>query len=156
VVDLHTYPEGVITLPNDSAKYGAHWAGKILVGAGARRLVYAIDAQGNHTTTDLGFCPGDFHIVPQNQDLYWLDFKFRNEAPSTLAKIPREYFANVSGDLVIVQSGEFQAEDQPPDNGELFLVHWTGTAFIKMKITDSTPRHLEHAVFSPLDLSANP
>jgi hypothetical protein len=65
-------------------------------------------------------------------------------------------FANAVGNVYVIRSGEFQAEDQPPDNGELFLVHWTGTAFIKMKITDSTPRHLEHATFAPLSLSTNP
>jgi hypothetical protein len=71
--------------------------------------------------------------------------------------LARDYFANVTGDLVIIQSGEFPADGQTPD-GALFLVHWDSTTstFLKMKITDSTPRHLEHSVFAPLSLPTNP
>lgn len=48
-----------------------------------------------------------------------------------------------------------------PSNGELFVVHWTGTAFDVTRITDGKPpevdpRQFEHAVSAPLSIPSIP
>jgi len=47
---------GVVTVPDDSAKYGA-WAGRVLVGAPQQGGVYTIDAKGNTEFYQLGVFP---------------------------------------------------------------------------------------------------
>src|SRR5437879_13067523 len=45
--------EGVVTVPNDSAKYGP-WAGKILTCAERVGLIYVVDTNGTSTAYNLG------------------------------------------------------------------------------------------------------
>lgn len=161
IATLGTCLEGVSVCPTNQAQYGP-WAGKVLTGAGDQWLVYHIAPDGTTDTTDLGLSPHDFHVIPPNQDLYVVQFVPKDEGPSRLLKVPRAFFANLQGDILIVQSGEF---DGPltllPSNGELFVVHWAGTAFDVTRITDGKPpevdpRQFEHAVFAPLSIPSIP
>jgi hypothetical protein len=95
----------------------------------------------------LGIRPYDFHIVPQGQDLYCI--VYNSDAPSLLLKIPREFFANVADDGLVVDSGEDDVQARLPAKGALYLVHRNDTAFQCMRITDFATWQLEHAVFAP-------
>jgi hypothetical protein len=156
IVNLGTCLEGGLVCPTNQAKYGP-WAGKLLAGAGDEHAVYCISPDGSATNTNLGLGPHDFHIVPVDQDLYCVRYVQKTEGPSKLLKAPKEFFVNVVDDILIVQSGEFydRALEQM-ENGDLFLVHWDGACFITQRITDQQQRWLEHAVFAPVSLPANP
>ena len=65
--------EGVLIMPNDSAKYGP-WAGKILTCAESAGLVYAIDTNGVAMPYNLGASkPEDLRLIPSGQNLYQAD-----------------------------------------------------------------------------------
>src|SRR5206468_3680678 len=65
--------EGVLTVPNDSMKYGP-WAGKILTCGEKAGLIYAVDTSGNVTSYNLGVgAPEDIRLIPSGQNLYCLD-----------------------------------------------------------------------------------
>src|SRR5207249_659412 len=91
--------EGVITVPNDAAKYGP-WAGKILVAAEQQRLdngntsfglVYTIDTGGTVTAYDLGISElEDLDLVPSRQTLYCLNFIKNGD--STVSRFRRAIF----------------------------------------------------------------
>jgi hypothetical protein len=161
ITTLDTCIEGVLVCPTNQALYGP-WAGKVLTGAGNQWLVYHIAPDGTTDTTDLGLSPHDFHVIPPNQDLYVIQFVPKDEGPSRLLKVPRAFFANLQGDILIVQSGEFHhPETLVQSNGELFVGHWTGAAFTTTRITDgkgrqADPRQFEHAVFAPMSIPSNP
>ena len=149
------YVEGVLTCPNDSGKYSAQWAGKILVGAPGKDdgVIYAVSADGSLQETTLGIHAYDLHIIPQSQDLYWVKLLSRDVGQSTLYKVQRGFFDNITDDVLLVQSGEIWWAE----TGNLFLVHWNGSAFVSMGIVDDNEtRQLEHAVFAPLSLPTNP
>ncbi len=123
--------EGVVTVPNDPAKYGP-WAGKILAGAEGQGRIYTIDPQGNTDFFELGIIPEDFDLIPANENFYGIDF-----GAQTIWGAPASAFASVVGDILIAQ--EFP--------GILWLVHWNGASFETTNIAQVT--QWEHVTFSP-------
>ncbi len=75
--------------------------------------------------------------------------------------MPGAFFANLQGDILIVQSGEFHhPETLVLSNGDLFVSHWTGAAFTTTRITDgkgrqADARQFEQAVFAPMSIPSN-
>ena len=116
--------EGVITLTNDTAKWGP-WAGKIITGNEDPfpPLIYTIDAGGVVTTIDTttlfldGIRTEDFEIIPPNRNLYACD-----PDVGRIMKLPASYLTNYVGDLLITEGGE----QSPP--AKLFILHWNATA----------------------------
>ncbi len=149
VVDLNTCLEGVTTVPDDPAKYGA-WAGTILVGSGLGTAtncpcgLYAIDPQGNATLFDsLGVCPEDIDIIPTNETFYGV----AHTDQAIYAALPTE-FTSMVGDVLITQ-------EEP---GYLWHVRWDGSQFQVDLIAQVT--HWEHVTFStarvlPLEVCNN-
>ena len=127
-----THLEGVITVPNDSVKYGP-WAGKILAGAEALGLIYSIDIFGTVDSFDLNIDPEDFDIIPFNQNFFGVNF------PNQLLGAPPSEFVGMVGDFIITQ--EFP--------GILWHVKWdTNTnQFVTQNIAQVT--QWEHVTFSP-------
>jgi hypothetical protein len=145
--------EGVLVCPNDTNKYDTNFAGKILAGEGVAWLVFTVSTNGGTSTVDLGISPHDFHIIPPNQDFYYLDFG----SSTKLVKIPRDFFANMIGDMVVVQCGEWGMDDPlgyRDSTGQLFVVHWTGTTNLTVRIPppNQDQRTIEHSVFAPISL----
>lgn len=144
--------EGVIVLPNDSAKWGP-WAGKIVTGDESWNLIHTIDTNGAVTTFDAtqiiagGIRVEDFDIVPAGQDLYACDL-FGN----VLVQLSQQYLTNFVGDLLITHAGEFD----PP--GKVFLLHWDAaiTNFATVRVPyrrpDGQDGLFEHATFAPIHL----
>jgi hypothetical protein len=145
--------EGVVTLTNDTTKWGP-WAGKIVTGDedASPPVIYTIDPNGNVTNIDTttliseSIHPEDFDIIPTNQDLYVCDF-FNN----SVMKIPASYFTNYVGDLLITDAGE-----NLPSPAKLFIVHWdaTMTNFVTRRISYPQGGRFEHVTFAPITLPA--
>ncbi len=145
--------EGVITLPNDVAKWGP-WAGKIITGDESliSPPIYAIATNGTVTPFDTTtFIPGgiraeDFEIIPTNQDLYCVDHR-----SSAIVRLSKNNFTNNVGDLLVTEEGV----GSPP--AKLFIIHWNAstTNFETRKIVytrkDGTDGQFEHVSFAPID-----
>jgi hypothetical protein len=147
--------EGVITLPNDTSKWGP-WAGKIITGdedATPVPLIYTIGTNGIVAVYDTTkFFPGgirteDFEIIPTNQSLYACDYDL-----GAVVKFSADYLTNYVGELLITEAGE----NAPP--GKFFVVHWdaASTNFIARRFpykhANGTDGRLEHATFAPIEL----
>ncbi len=147
--------EGVITLPNDTNKFGP-WAGKIITGdeeASPVALIYMISPNGVVTTNDStqlfpdGIYTEDFEIIPTNQDLFACD-----PDAGLVVKLPASYFTNHIGDLLINQAGEANVP------AALFILHWNSglAGFETLRITYRRPNgsigHFEHVAFAPINI----
>ena len=135
--------EGVLTVPNDSTKYGP-WAGKILTAGERAGLIYALDTSGNVTSynVEVGW-PEDIRLIPSGQNLYCLD-----EPNNQVLKITSDNFASFGGDILLVDEGLGCSESG------VYIVHWTGGGFLVRKIPVGS--HLEHVSFAPIDIPALP
>src|SRR5438046_6920032 len=132
--------EGVVTVPNDSSKYGP-WAGKILTCGEVAQLTYAVDANGNVTPYDFTMPkPEDVRLVAAGQNLYCLD-----EPNNLVLKVPQSNFSSFAGDVLLVDEQE----------ASLLLVHWTGGQFVTRKIFPGA-NALEHVAFAPIDIPPLP
>lgn len=158
VVDAQAHPtllaqidtdhlEGVITLSNDTNKWGP-WAGKIISGDEDENRLYTIDISGNVTSYNLGIASEDFDLIPTNEDLYVCD-----DANSRILKLSHTWLTNYVGDLLITQAGDGAYGD-----ARLFILNWNGTNFVTRSIAgnDFGLYHCEHVSFAPLDLPSKP
>ncbi|HEX6623534.1 MAG TPA: hypothetical protein VF064_07460, partial [Pyrinomonadaceae bacterium] len=135
VADLATPLAGVTTVIDDATKYGP-WAGKILVGAKEQELVYAVDAQGNSTSYQLGLAPQDIRVIPAHENFYGVD-----PAGGKIWGAPDDAFAGIIGDILVAQGSP----------GVLARVLWNGTAFEVSEIAQVSK--WEQITFSPAALA---
>ena len=129
LAQINTHLEGVITVPNDSVKYGP-WAGKILAGAEQQGLIYSIDTLGNVASYSLGINPEDFDLIPANQNFFGVNY------PTQLLGAPPSEFAGMVGDFIITQESP----------GILWHVKWDGSQFVTQNIAQVS--QWEHVTFS--------
>jgi RHS repeat-associated protein len=115
--------EGLITIPNDPAKYGP-WAGRILVGGETfTDNLYAVYTNGVALRYDLGvYYPGDIRLIPENENFYGA-----YEGLNTLFGAAPSEFQGMTGDILI--ASEANSEWRGPPNGVLYRIHWNGSAF---------------------------
>ena len=137
--------EGVLTLPNDVAKYGP-WAGKMVIGGESSGLVYTVDTNGVVTPYNLGLAvPEDVRLIPAPaQNLYCLDV-----TANQVRKITADNFASFAGDVLLVDEGTRAVVPS------VFIVHWDGGRFVVRQMATGTAS-LEHVVFAPIDIPALP
>ncbi len=82
--------------------------GSLLTNFTAQTTIFGVLSGSTSTDcTDLGLSPHDFHVIPPNQDLYVVQWVSKDTGPSRLLKVPRAFFANLQGDILVVRSGEF-------------------------------------------------
>jgi RHS repeat-associated protein len=110
---LGTSLAGVAVVPDDPARYGP-WAGRILAGAKEQGSVYAVDAQGQTTSLQVGFHPQDIDVVPANENLYAID-----PASRRLLGAAEGALTSVIGDILVTQGSP----------GLISRVRWDGTGF---------------------------
>jgi fibro-slime domain-containing protein/RHS repeat-associated protein len=103
----------VTTIPDNPDRYGP-WAGKILVGAKAQSVVYAIDAGGNTDSYTLGIQAEDIGLIPSQENFYGVD-----PAAGRLWGAPADAFTGMIGDVLVAQASP----------GVLSRIHWSGTEF---------------------------
>ncbi len=130
--------EGVVTVPNDAAKYGP-WAGTILTCGETASLIYAIDVNKNVIAYDLGLVsPEDVRLIPSGQNLYCTD-----AGSYVVLKVPQGNFGGFVGDVLFVN----EAINSP---SALLIAHWTGAQFVVRQIP--LGNSLEHVAFAPIDI----
>ena len=140
--------EGVVTVPNDSSKYGP-WAGKILTCAEKAKLIYAVDTNRTLTAYNLGLgSPEDVRLIPSGQNLYCLDFALDN---SPLLKVTADNFTSFAGDILLVDEG---VDPIGCAVGGSYIVHWEGGRFVVRQIP--VGRSLENVQFAPINIPALP
>ncbi len=135
--------EGVAVLPDDPV--WGDWAGKILTGNEYAGVIYAVDTNGAATPYSLGIHPEDFDLIPPDQDLYCTAYE---DSAGAILKIPRAYFADYVGQLLITQAGEHM---QP---AALYIVRWDGRPVVSVRIPYPSGYgwHFEHVTFAPVSL----
>jgi hypothetical protein len=144
--------EGVITLPNDTNKFGP-WAGKIVTGDEDEQAIYTINTNGavtTYATTNIypngGINTEDFDVIPPNQNFYGCD-----PEANQIVELSAIYFTNYVGDLLITDAGEVSTP------AKLFIVHWDNatTNFVAIRIpyirADGSGGDFEHGTFAPID-----
>ncbi len=137
--------EGVVTLPNDTQKWGP-WAGKIITGNEINGLIFSVDTNGTVAKFELGIAVEDFDIIRTNQDLYC------TTDSTPILKLSRALLTNYVGDLLITQAGE--KDSFSPFNPKLFIVHWdsTNSIFVTRSISGPGGTVFEHVTFAPIDI----
>lgn len=130
LANLNAHLEGLITIPNNPAKWGP-WAGKILVGSELETRLYTVDLNGNTVAYELGIEPEDLDLIPANENFYGVDYQTQ-----TLRGAPASEFTCMVGDLLITQ-------EHP---GISWHVWWDGNRFQKESIAQVS--QWEHVTFS--------
>ena len=167
--------EGVITLPNNSAKYGP-WAGSIVAGAETLNqrldmdgIVYSIKPNGAVTQWNLGFTDArgvhypvkaeDIDIIKPGSDFLGIAYQ-----DGKVMRIPAADFAPYADQILITQEypcGSMSSDLQTRCAGPwttttgLYAVSWNGSAFVTtpLPFAPDSPvqmvRQWEHVTFAP-------
>lgn len=135
--------EGLLTLPNDPAKYGP-WAGKIVTCQVSSGLIWTVDTNGVATSYDLGIeMPADLRLIPPVAQSLYCAAVFTN----AVWKVPAANWTAFAGDVLVVN--EFPAS--------LFAVHWDGVRFVLREMAmPSAVTWLEHTTFAPIEIPVLP
>jgi len=140
--------EGILTVPEET-RYGP-WAGKLLTGDEFLHVIYAVDTNGVITPYYLGIDPDTLLLIPEDEDLYCVDFR---SAHSLVLKLDRRILADHIGDILVVQAGE---EPSPTPGPVIFIIRWTEGGFrtwsIPLNDHFPAPDFFEKAAFAPLSL----
>jgi hypothetical protein len=148
VVYLATCLGGVITLTNDTARWGP-WSGKVITGQDYEEYpefpeIYAVDTAGQVLTyTNLGIQPEQVSLIPPSQPFYFCDTD--NNA---IWEVPYTAFTNHVGQLLMTGPGD--SLHRPA----LYVVHYDAGAtnqFVAEQI--DLPEfigRLEQGAFAPL------
>ncbi len=131
LAQLGTPLAGVAAVANDPEKYGP-WAGRVLVGAKEQGSVYAVDAQGQSTSLQVGVNPQDIDIVPAHENLFALDAASRK-----VLGAPEGAFAGIIGDILITQASP----------GRISRLRWDGTEFVVYGLAEAA--ELKQVAFAP-------
>jgi len=150
--------EGVVTLPNETQKYGP-LAGRIITSSKwtALPLLYAIDV--NHSVAAFPVeivYPEDLDIIPSDangncsQDLYC-----SATLDDCIYRLPKEALAGCGGDLLVTDAGEVVG------GAKLVVLHWDATTATFLRKTIFHPVGFgtgvfEHVCFAPISLPALP
>ncbi|HEX7152041.1 MAG TPA: PKD domain-containing protein [Thermoanaerobaculia bacterium] len=137
IASVGTHLEGAITIPNE-ARYGP-WAGRIVAGAEATGVFWAVDVQGNKQSISLGILPEDLDLIPANENFFGVDY-----GGGKLWGAPASMFAGMAGDILV-------AEEHA---GILWRVRWNGSAFEKQELARVT--QWEHVTFAPAGIAEVP
>ena len=146
LASLDTHLEGVITVPDDAAKYGP-LAGKIIAGAEDQGRLYVIAPDG----TVSFFAPGvnieDIDLIPTNENFFGVNF-----GTSKILGAPASDFSGIVGDILLTQ--EFHS------GTGLFRLFWDGSSLQATELTlgdgSATPGQWEHVTFAPAGIREIP
>ena len=137
--DVNTHLEGLLTVPNDAAKYGP-LAGKIIAGAEGQGLLYAFNSDGTYSTYNLGVNVEDIDMITAGENFFGVNY-----GTGRLLGAPASQFASIAGDILLTQ--EFGA------GSGLFRLHWDGSGLAAEPLTlgaGSAPvGQWEHVTFAP-------
>lgn len=139
LASIGTHLEGVVTVPNDPAKWGPI-AGKIIIGAENQGRMYSVDTSGNVEFFTLGVSIEDIDHIPANQNFFGVNF-----GTSRLLGAPASEFASMAGDILLTQ--EF-----PSGGSGLYRLRWDGSALTATQLSvaagSAAVGQWEHVTFS--------
>lgn len=147
--------EGVITMPQDSTKWGP-LAGRLLTGDEVHRdedsqlqpLFYAVDTNGAVAVLDIGIHPEDFDFIEPNQDLYCADIYGGPAGGGAVYRLHGSLLEHYAEDLLVTQAGEWSVPSR------LFILHWDGAEFVIRGVRHPglAPAQFEHVTFAPIQV----
>lgn len=146
LADVNTHLEGVITVPNDAAKYGPI-AGKIIAGAEGQGRLYAFDALGNVSFYTVGVNIEDIDLIQANENFFGVNF-----GTSRILGAPASDFVGMVGDILLTQESH--------SGSGLFRLFWDGTNLQAPQLTlgpgSASPGQWEHVTFAPAGIREIP
>jgi len=138
LADVNTHLEGLITVPDNAAKYGP-LAGKIIAGAEGAGLMYVFDTGGLVTTHNLGVAIEDIDLITPNENFFGVNF-----GSSKLLGAPASEFAGIAGDILLTQESH--------SGSGLFRLFWSGgtlqTEHLTLGAGSAPAAQWEHVTFS--------
>ncbi len=146
LADVNVHLEGVITVPDDAAKYGP-LAGKIITGAEGQGRLYTIDVAGNVEIFNPGVNIEDIDLIPADENFFGVNF-----GTGKILGAPASSFASMVGDILLTQ--EFHS------GSGLFRLFWDGSTLQAEELalaSGSAPvGQWEHVTFAPAGVSEIP
>lgn len=138
IASVGTHLEGLLTVPNDVAKYGP-LAGKIIAGAENQGLLYVFDNGGFVTTHNVGVNIEDIDLVDATENFFGVNF-----GTGRLLGAAASQWASVDGDILLTQ--EFGGVSG------LFTLAWDGANLVTTAVTkgagSAAVGQWEHVTFS--------
>ena len=138
--DVNVHLEGVISVPNDVAKYGPI-AGKIIAGAENSGLMYVFDNNGLVATHSVGVNIEDIDLISANENFFGVNF-----GTGRLLGSQASDWTSVVDDILLTQ--EFGGGPSG-----LFTLRWDGSSLVTTPVSlaggSFNPGQWEHVTFSP-------
>jgi hypothetical protein len=133
---VNTHLEGLMTVPNDVAKYGPI-AGKAIAGAEDQGLMYAFDPDGSFTTYSVGVNIEDIDFIEPGGNFFGVNY-----GTGKILGAPAADFAGDVGEILLTQ--EFHG------GVGIFKLHWNGSSFETTEYTAAGPAigQWEHVTFA--------
>ena len=140
--------DGLLTVPDDTQKYGP-WAGRILSGGGnLPGYLYAIDTNGVAVYYNMPFAAEDILVIPDNENFFGVDSGWRGSSGQIYGASASQ-FQGMAGDILFAEECSPAGGGSPI--GRLYRVHWNGTNFDSYPLT--FPQYAwEQAAFAPAGL----
>ena len=147
ISDRNVHLEGLMTVPNDAARYGP-LAGKIIAGAEGQGLLYAFDGE-SFTTYALGVNIEDIDMINAGENFFGVNF-----GTGFILTADASDFAGMAGDILLTQ------ETHASGTSGLYRLRWNGVALQAEQFTltgDSAPvGQWEHVTFAPVEVTPEP
>lgn len=143
LASLGVHLEGLMTIPNDTSRYGP-LAGRILCGAEGQGLLHTIDVAGATASFSVGVNIEDIDIIRPGENFFGINF-----GTNRVLGVPAASFDPYVGDLLLTQ--EFAS------GTGLFRLVWDGSALVVNELTlapgSEVPGQWEHVCFSPAGIT---
>ena len=89
------------------------------------------------------------NLIPANQHLYAVDRGTDGMADGRIWKVPRSYFANYVGDVLVTDEGLAGGPTRH------VILHWDGQSFVAIDLINTNAIEYEQAIFSPTSFSSH-
>ncbi len=136
-LDLNTAIKGLVIIPNDFERYGAI-AGKLIVGAGEQRGIFAVDENASTIFFPLDIKPQDIDLIEQGENLFAVSTE-----KNKLFSLDAKNFADKHGDILIASA----------ESKEFYILHWNGADF--QASTFKADEKINQMTFAPLKFEEN-
>lgn len=137
--DVNTHLEGLISVPNNPAKYGP-LAGKAIAGAEGQNRLYAFGTDGSVNFYPLSVAIEDIDMINANENFYGVNY-----GSGRLLGAEASQFTSLVGDILLTQ--EFAS------GSALFTLRWDGSSLVTTPLgltgDSAIPSQWEHVTFAP-------
>jgi hypothetical protein len=146
IASVGVHLEGLVVVPDSPLRFGPI-AGKIVAGAEAVGLLYAIDSNGAVATYDVGVLIEDIDLISPNENFFGVNF-----GTSQLLGAAADQFNNMLGDILLTQETHTATG--------IYRLKWDGMGFVAQPIPitmdSATVGQWEHVTFAPAGINEIP